>query len=126
MKLRIGLSVIVGAGVGFLGMLCLLVGLFDTAGSRITDRFFLPRTADSSAIIVAIDDASLGRIGRWPWPRTVHASLVDRLREAGAKVVALDVNFPEPSETAADVTFAASLKAAGNVVLPVELDFVVR
>jgi hypothetical protein len=57
---------------------------------------------------------------------TVHAQLIDRLREAGAKVIALDVNFPEPSDTAADTALATSLKAAGNVVLPVELDFVVR
>lgn len=125
-RFRIALSVIVGLSVGFIGMLGLLAGLFDTVGSRVTDRFFLPRTADPSAVIVAIDDASLGRIGRWPWPRSVHAQLIDRLREAGVKVVALDVNFPEPSDTAADKALAASLKAAGNVVLPVELDFVVR
>jgi adenylate cyclase len=125
-RFRIALPVIVGLSVGFVGMLGLLAGLFDTVGSRVTDRFFLPRTADPSAIIVAIDDASLGRIGRWPWPRSVHAQLIDRLREAGAKVIALDVNFPEPSDTAADTALATSLKAAGNVVLPVELDFVVR
>ena len=125
-RFRIALPVIVGLSVGFVGMLGLLAGLFDTVGSRVTDRFFLPRTADPSAIIVAIDDASLGRIGRWPWPRSVHAQLIDRLREAGAKVIALDVNFPEPSDTAADTALATSLKSAGNVVLPVELDFVVR
>jgi adenylate cyclase len=125
-RFRIALPVIVGLSVGFVGMLGLLAGLFDTVGSRVTDRFFLPRTADPSAIIVAIDDASLGRIGRWPWPRSVHAQLIDRLREAGAKVIALDVNFPEPSDAAADTALATSLKAAGNVVLPVELDFVVR
>lgn len=125
-RFRIGLSVIVGLAVGFVGMLALLAGVFDTVGSRVTDRFFLPRSADQSAIIVAIDDASLGRIGRWPWPRTVHAQLIDRLREAGAKVIALDVNFPEPSDDAADQALAASMKSAGNVVLPVELDFVVQ
>jgi adenylate cyclase len=126
MKLRIGLSVLVGAGVGIVGMLGLLAGLFDTAGSRVTDRFFLPRKADTSAVIVAIDDASLGRIGRWPWPRTVHAQLIDRLHEAGAKVIALDVNFPEVSDSAADAALAASIKSSGNVILPVELDFVAR
>jgi adenylate cyclase len=125
-RFRIALPVIVGLSVGFVGMLGLLAGVFDTVGSSVTDRFFLPRAADPSAIIVAIDDASLGRIGRWPWPRSVHAQLIDRLREAGAKVVALDVNFPEPSDAAADAALAASLKVAGNVVVPVELDFVVR
>lgn len=125
-RFRVPLSIIVGASVGLLGMLGLLAGLFDTAGSRITDRFFLPRNADPSAVIVAIDDASLGRIGRWPWPRTVHAVLIDRLRESGAKVVALDVNFPEASDLISDTALATSIKNAGNIVLPVELDFIVQ
>lgn len=124
MRTRLSLSLLVGLGVGLLGMLGLLAGIFDTAGSRVTDRFFLPRQADASAVIVAIDDASLGRIGRWPWPRSVHAQLIDKLKTAGATVVALDVNFPEPSDATADTALANSLKQAGNVVLPVELDFV--
>ncbi len=46
-------------------------------------------------VIVDIDETSLRRLGQWPWPRHVLASLVDRLREAGASVVAFDVVFPE-------------------------------
>lgn len=46
--------------------------------------------------IVDIDEASLARIGQWPWPRTRLAELVDRLAAAGAKVVALDMILPEP------------------------------
>ncbi len=124
MRTRISLSVLVGAGVGLIGMLGLLAGIFDTAGSRVTDRFFLPRNADTSVVIVAIDDGSLGRIGRWPWPRSVHAALIDRLHQAGAKVIALDVNFPEVSDAIPDAALATSIKEAGNVVLPVELDFI--
>ena len=33
------------------------------------------------------------------WPRTVIAQLVDRLREAGAAVVAFDIDFAEPDRT---------------------------
>lgn len=123
-RMRVALSVLIGLAVGLVGMLGVLAGIFDTAGSRVTDRFFLPRKADQSAVIIAIDDASLGRIGRWPWPRNVHAQLIDRLREAGVKAIALDVNFPEPSDATADTSLANALAKAGNVVLPVELDFV--
>jgi adenylate cyclase len=49
--------------------------------------------------IVAIDDKSLAAIGQWPWPRSVIAELIDRLREAGAGVVAIDILFTEPDRT---------------------------
>ena len=47
-------------------------------------------------VIVDIDEASLREIGQWPWPRTVIADLVTRLRAAGAVAVGFDVIFAEP------------------------------
>jgi adenylate cyclase len=59
-----------------------------------------PRMAGDVPIrVVDIDDQSLKRIGQWPWPRTVIAELVDRLREAGASVIAFDIDFAEPDRT---------------------------
>ncbi len=49
--------------------------------------------------IVDIDDDSLKKIGQWPWPRTLVAQLIDKLREAGASVVAFDIDFAEPDRT---------------------------
>jgi adenylate cyclase len=46
--------------------------------------------------IVAIDTASLNRIGQWPWPRTRLALIIERLRQAGARVIALDLILAEP------------------------------
>ena len=45
-------------------------------------------------VIVGIDESSLDTIGRWPWPRSTLADLVDRL--AGASAVGLDVVFDQP------------------------------
>jgi adenylate cyclase len=60
-----------------------------------------PREAGDTPIrIVDIDDPSLNEIGQWPWPRTVVAQLVDRLRDAGAAVIAFDIDFAEPDRTA--------------------------
>jgi adenylate cyclase len=60
----------------------------------------LPRQPGDAPIrIVDIDDDSLAKIGQWPWPRGVVAQLVDRLRQAGAAVIAFDIDFAEPDRT---------------------------
>ena len=41
------------------------------------------RAPPDDVVIVAIDQASLAQIGRWPWPRRVHAELIERLAAAG-------------------------------------------
>jgi len=48
---------------------------------------------------VDIDDESLARLGQWPWPRTRVADLVERLKQAGAAAIALDIVFSEPDRT---------------------------
>jgi adenylate cyclase len=47
-------------------------------------------------VIVDIDETSLKEIGQWPWPRTIVADLVTRLREAGAAAIGFDIVFAEP------------------------------
>ncbi len=76
---------------------------------------------DDEITIVAIDDSSLAEIGRWPWRRSVHAALLERLTQAGARVVVLDIilNEPNPDDPAADRVLAAAIGVNGNVVLPV-------
>jgi adenylate cyclase len=49
--------------------------------------------------IVDIDEASIARLGQWPWPRTVMADLVTRLAGQGASAIAFDVMFPETDRT---------------------------
>ena len=46
-------------------------------------------------VIVEIDSASLNQLGRWPWHRDLTAYLIDRTFEYGARVVGLDMIFPE-------------------------------
>lgn len=50
--------------------------------------------------IVDVDDASLARIGQWPWPRRVIAELTTKLAENGAAAIAYDVLFAEPDRYA--------------------------
>ncbi len=46
-----------------------------------------------------IDDASMARWGQWPWPRTLLADVVDRLRGLGAAAIVFDIVFAEPDRT---------------------------
>ena len=57
-----------------------------------------PRDADPAfpVRIVDIDEASLAKIGQWPWPRSELATLVERLADAGAKSIAIDLILAEP------------------------------
>ncbi len=73
-------------------------------------------------LLVTIDDISLQpqHQGRWPWSRSTHAELLQKLD--GAKVVAFDVIFAEPEraeagEQSPDAEFARAIREAGNVVL---------
>jgi len=53
------------------------------------------RPVSDQVVIVAIDEPSLKREGRWPWPRTRLAKLVNKLTESGAAVIGIDLLFPE-------------------------------
>ncbi len=46
--------------------------------------------------VIAIDDQSIANIGRWPWPRDVHAQLIDQLAQAKAKTIVHSTFFFEP------------------------------
>ena len=70
----------------------------QVAEKRLVDlRFRIrgPRPPSGDVVIVAIDSMSIERMGRWPWTRTTHARLVDKLREWGAGTVVFDVLFTE-------------------------------
>ena len=89
--------------------------------SALTDfRFdWISRQASGQIALIAIDPPSLNEIGVWPWPRKLHAELIDRLENAGATDVAFDVDFSSLSNPDSDQAFVDALKkAGGSVVLP--------
>ena len=81
-----------------------------SADHLVYDRFLAARERPVSPdiVIVEIDNASVAALGRWPWPRSLHAQLVDRLAKAGAAAVVYDVLFTEPSPD--DARFGAALR----------------
>ena len=76
--------------------------------------------ASGDIVLIAIDDASLRQVGRWPWPRKVFADIITKADEAGAKRIFFDVIVNTKSEDADDRYFAEALKKAGNVTLPMQ------
>jgi adenylate cyclase len=93
-------------------------------------RFSLRGTQDapSDLAVVAVDDVTFDELGRrcgacaqWPFARSLHARLIDRLRKAGAKTIAIDIQFTEPSRgpngAREDNALILALRHAGGVVL---------
>lgn len=81
-------------------------------------RFALDRReARGSIVFVEIDARSLEHVGVWPWPRRVHAEVVDRLLELGAAEIAFDVDFSVPSTPEDDAALEAALERAGGYAL---------
>jgi EAL domain-containing protein (putative c-di-GMP-specific phosphodiesterase class I)/CHASE2 domain-containing sensor protein len=66
--------------------------------------------------IVEIDARSLQQIDKWPWPRAIHAAIVDRLVAAGARSISFDVDFSALSNPKDDGLLAASLARANGIV----------
>ena len=78
------------------------------------------RPAPQDVVIVAIDDASIAAIGRWPWTRSVHATLMDKLAQARPRAVLLDLVLSEPDpDPRQDQLLATALRRAAPVVMPV-------
>jgi serine/threonine-protein kinase len=50
-------------------------------------------------VIIDVDAASIAQLGEWPWPRDVHASLIEQLTADGARVVAFTVPFGSAQDT---------------------------
>ncbi|MBW0145402.1 EAL domain-containing protein [Sphingomicrobium clamense] len=78
----------------------------------------IDRQPTNDVVIVEIDSRSISELDQWPWPRSHHAKLVDRLTAAGASTIAFDIDFSSPSYQG-DVEFAAAIEKSGKVVLPI-------
>ena len=93
-----------------------LFGIWDAADGRLSGlRFSAADRAPSGAFVfVDIDARSLSEVGIWPWPRSVHAALLDRLMDMGVYEVAFDIDFSTASTADNDRVFSESLESAGG------------
>ncbi|MEB3291694.1 MAG: CHASE2 domain-containing protein [Synechococcales bacterium] len=116
---RVFPGLLVASGVGLLvqmgGMLPLeslaYNTLFQIRGAR---------KWDDRIVLIKIDDPSLRRLGRFPWPRRHYQQLLDSLQSAEPSVVTFDLIFSEPSPD--DERFAEAMENQGHVVLGQAVD----
>ncbi len=75
---------------------------------------------DDRVVVIAIDEASVAHLGRFPWSRDRYADLLNRLQSAQPAVVTFDILFPDPTEQ--DSQMAQAIVKSANVVLSVGTD----
>lgn len=114
-----------GISAALLALLISLSGLWHNLELKFFDRLVIasaPNRVDLPVTIIGIDEPSFANLKQqWPWPRSMHGRLLDKLREAGAAVVAFDVVFSEPTLPEEDLAFAQAIKRHGNVVMAADM-----
>jgi signal transduction histidine kinase/CHASE2 domain-containing sensor protein len=77
------------------------------------------RPPPADIVIVAVDEESIAALGRWPWRRAIHATLIERLAAARPAAIAFDVVIAEAdtADPKGDEALSRAIAAAGNVVL---------
>ena len=137
MRSRLLLAGVFGLAAGLAGLLLGQLPFFRIVESKLYDldtRWTVdPARAHPSIAIVEIDEVSLRRlepiVGRWPWPRLVHAFVIDFLARGPAKAVAYDVSLTDRDRRTgfdaggttwtgaeSDQALVDSTRAAGNVI----------
>src|ERR1700704_4460504 len=108
---------------------CAALGMFVTwqvPGLDLDARTWLvrargPLPLPDDIAIVAIEEPSPARSGRYPWRRSLTAQMLGQLTDAHSKAIALDVLFSEPTNSADDSALASAIARAGNVVTAAQL-----
>ena len=130
MRLLIGNSfrtIIWAIAIIVISTLAAIVVIWRAPALKLAARDALVRARGASSppdevVIVAIDEASLKRFGRFPWPRSLMAQAINKLSDARPKVIALNVLYTDPTNEADDAALAEAIKRAGNVVVAAQLD----
>jgi CHASE2 domain-containing sensor protein len=78
---------------------CVYGGIATNFNRLVYDRMLTLRAQPLAPgiAVVRIDDGSVAEFGRWPWPRTLQARLIDAVAKSGAAAVVYDVLLTEPS-----------------------------
>lgn len=89
--------------ITLIGIIGYLVGvpILDLMELKTIDLRFRFRgsiTASPDVALAVIDEKSVNEEGKWVWPRSKIAALVDKLDASGARVIGFDIGFLEPDD----------------------------
>ena len=90
-----------------------------TLNLKLSDVYFRMRPAQpvsSSVALVMIDDATLARVGRWPWPRQRLAQLIRAVTAQHPLAIGLDVLLPESEDERNDAELALVVAHQRSIV----------
>jgi adenylate cyclase len=118
-------GVVAAAGIA-LGLALVTTGPLQRLEWAAYDAF-MRRAAENvpapGIVVVAIDEPSFAEIGLpWPWPRAMHAQLIDQIAAQRPASIGIDIIFDVPgTQPDGDAELAAAIARAGNVVLGADL-----
>jgi adenylate cyclase len=129
---RLRAALFVAVGLGMTGIVLVAFGAallksfeLSTIDARFSVRGDQPTPKD--VVVVGIDDVTFSelrvKVGnrlqqvQWPYPRRFHARMIDILKRNGARVIAYDVQFTEPTDPVDDNALITAIDRARNVVL---------
>ena len=138
LKGKLARGILIIAVISVIVVLADLTGLFEIPELKTVDlRTRLTRdnkALPSDIVLIMIDESSLHAlnevVGRWPWPRYIHAELIDFLSQIGARAIVMDILFTEnefdPNLSTGilsdnDFRFVQSTKSAKNVYHAVQI-----
>ena len=81
-----------------------------------------PKLSASEIVFIDMAEDSIQAIGRWPWPRRWHATLIRALSDYKPKAIVFDVLFSEPQDETDDLVLEEAIKESGCVFLPLLFD----
>lgn len=109
---------LLGGLAAFLISLLPVIELLELKGYDLLHLLKKTGPSAEDIVIVGIDEPSFAELGKqWPWPRSLHARLVDNLTREGASVIGLDIIFAEPSAPEQDRALSEAINSNGKVVL---------
>jgi len=83
----------------------------------------LPTRADPQILIIEIDEQSLSLLGEWPWPRSYHGQMIERLTQADVAAIAYNVVFTSfNQQDKSDLLLAQAIEKSGRTILPLYFD----
>ena len=97
------------------------LGLLEFLEFKVADARYnlLQREPQGDLVLIEIDSVSLQELDVWPWPRAYHAAVIETLLAAGARRIAIDIDFSSHSTPEQDRALERALSNAhGRVILP--------
>jgi len=82
-----------------------------------------PSPTHPDIVLIEMAEDSIKSIGRWPWPREWHATLITALSQYKAKAIVFDILFSETGTGLGDTSLETAMEKAGNVYLPFAFEF---